>query len=219
MMKQHSMSRIGLILLGFTANEAYSAEMFDSETSNTPNVVIVVTDDQGKGDLGCLGSAIIQTPHLDRFYEDAVSLTNFQVSPTSAPTRAGLMTGRCTNRTNCFHMVAGRSWLFKDEKILAQGFATNGYATGMFGKWHLGNNYPFRPEDRGFQEVVRHGGGGVTQAPDYRENTYCFGFTRIFNFNILSIYGPKEVSKINSNFTVSQCYSLLDYTIKCHETG
>src|SRR5690606_7287344 len=97
---------------------------------------------------------------------------NFHVSPTCAPTRGALMTGRYTNRVGTWHTIAGRSLLFEDETLLPQVFAQNGYATGMFGKWHLGDNYPFRPEDRGFQEVVRHGGGGVKQGPDYWGNNY-----------------------------------------------
>ncbi|MEX0988207.1 MAG: arylsulfatase [Bacteroidales bacterium] len=137
-----------------------------------PNVIFVITDDQGYGDLGVHGNHIIQTPNLDMFYENSVRFTNYHVSPTCAPTRGALMTGRYTNRTNTHHTIAGRSQLFRDEKIIAEIFSENDYITGMFGKWHLGDNYPFRPEDRGFQEVVRHGGGGITQGPDYWGNDY-----------------------------------------------
>ena len=137
-----------------------------------PNVIILITDDQGYGDLGCHGNSVIHTPNLDHFYQEAVRLTNFHVSPTCAPSRSALMTGRFTDRLNCFHTIAGRSQLFRDETILAQVFAQNGYKTAMFGKWHLGDNYPFRPEDRGFQEVVRIGGGGISQGPDYWGNDY-----------------------------------------------
>ena len=137
-----------------------------------PNVVIVITDDQGMGDLGCMGNPIIKTPNIDEFYNEAVRFTNFHVSTTCAPTRGSLMTGRHTNRVNVFHTITGRSLLFEDEVILPQVFARNGYVNGMFGKWHLGDNYPFRPEDRGFHEVVRHGGGGITQGPDYWGNDY-----------------------------------------------
>ena len=137
-----------------------------------PNVVIVITDDQGMGDLGCMGNPIIKTPHIDDFYNEAVRFTNFHVSTTCAPTRGSMMTGRHTNRVNVFHTITGRSLLFEDEVILPQVFAQNGYVNGMFGKWHLGDNYPFRAEDRGFHEVVRHGGGGITQGPDYWGNDY-----------------------------------------------
>ena len=137
-----------------------------------PNIIIVITDDQGMGDLACMGNPYIKTPSLDDFYNESVRLTNFHVSTTCAPTRGSLMSGRHTNRVNVFHTITGRSLLFEDEVILPQVFAQNGYTNGMFGKWHLGDNYPFRPEDRGFHEVVRHGGGGITQGPDYWGNDY-----------------------------------------------
>jgi len=137
-----------------------------------PNVIIVITDDQGMGDLGCQGNPIIKTPHLDDFSNDAVRFTNYHVSTTCAPTRGALMAGRHTNRLNVFHTITGRSLLFEDEVIIPQVFAQNGYTNGMFGKWHLGDNYPFRPEDRGFHEVVRHGGGGISQGPDFWGNDY-----------------------------------------------
>ena len=132
-----------------------------------PNVIIVITDDQGKNDLACMGNPYIKTPNIDAFYKKSVRLTNYHVSTTCAPTRGAIMTGRHTNRVNVFHTITGRSLLFEDEVILPQVFAQNGYTTAMFGKWHLGDNYPYRPEDRGFHEVIRHGGGGVSQGPDY----------------------------------------------------
>jgi arylsulfatase A-like enzyme len=137
-----------------------------------PNVIFVITDDQGMGDLGSMGNPFIKTPNLDAFHKDAVRFTDYHVSTTCAPSRGSIMTGRYTNRLNVFHTITGRSILFEDEVILPQVFAQNGYTNGMFGKWHLGDNYPFRPEDRGFHEVVRHGGGGITQGPDYWENDY-----------------------------------------------
>jgi len=137
-----------------------------------PNVVLVITDDQGYGDLGCHGNPIIQTPNIDRFYSQSIRLTNFHVDPTCSPTRSALMTGRYSSRTGVWHTVMGRSLLRKDEVTLAQLFSAGGYRTGIFGKWHLGDNYPFRPQDRGFEEVLIHGGGGVGQTPDYWGNDY-----------------------------------------------
>ncbi|MFY0713619.1 arylsulfatase [Seonamhaeicola sp. NFXS20] len=153
----------------------YSYHLLAQNNKNTnqrPNIIIVITDDQGKGDLGCEGNPYIKTPAIDKFYSDAVRFTNYHVSTTCAPTRGALMTGRHTNRVNVFHTITGRSLLFEDEVILPQILAQNGYINGMFGKWHLGDNYPYRPEDRGFSEVVRHGGGGITQGPDYWGNDY-----------------------------------------------
>ncbi len=137
-----------------------------------PNVILVITDDQGYGDLGCHGNPIVRTPHLDGFYGESVRLTNYHVGPTCAPTRAGLLTGRYANSTGVWHTIGGRSLLRADEYSLADAFRAHGYVTGLFGKWHLGDNYPYRPQDRGFDEVVVHGGGGVGNTPDYWGNCY-----------------------------------------------
>lgn len=137
-----------------------------------PSVLLIMTDDQGYGDLSCLGSPYVQTPHLDRLHGQSTRLSNFHVSPTCAPTRAALMTGRYNNRVGVWHTIMGRSILRRGEATMADYFSGAGYKTGIFGKWHLGDNYPYRPQDRGFQELLVHGGGGVGQAPDYWGNDY-----------------------------------------------
>lgn len=137
-----------------------------------PNVIVILTDDQGYGDLGYHGNEIVKTPNLDSFAGSSLELTNFHVGTTCAPTRAGLLTGRNSNRNNAWHTIAGCSILLEDEETLPQVFKKNGYQTAMFGKWHLGDNYPFRPHDRGFQDAFYHGGGGVQQTPDYWNNDY-----------------------------------------------
>ena len=137
-----------------------------------PNVILIITDDQGYGEVGFHGNEYIQTPHIDQLARESCRLTDFHVGTTCAPTRSGLMTGRNCNRVGVWHTVMGRSLLRKSETTMADVFRDNGYATGMFGKWHLGDNYPYRPFDRGFDETFYHGGGGVTQAPDYWDNDY-----------------------------------------------
>lgn len=143
--------------------------------ADRPNVIVVMTDDQGYGDLSCHGNPVLKTPHLDRLHSESLRLTDYHVSPTCSPTRAALLTGHWTNRTGVWHTIMGRSMLRADEVTVGQMFQNAGYATGMFGKWHLGDNHPFRPEDRGFGEVMRHGGGGVGQTPDYWDNAYFDG--------------------------------------------
>lgn len=137
-----------------------------------PNIVLILADDQGYGDLGCHGNPVLKTPHLDRLYRQSVRLTNFHVDPTCSPTRSALMTGRYSTRVGVWHTVMGRSMPRADERMMPQAFADSGYATAMFGKWHLGDSFPFRPQDRGFQETLVLGGGGVGQIPDYWGNDY-----------------------------------------------
>lgn len=143
--------------------------------ADQPNVVLVITDDQGYGDLGCAGNPIVKTPHLDKLANESVWLDDYHVAPTCSPTRCALLTGHWTNRTGVWHTIMGRSMLRENEITLGQLLSDAGYETGMFGKWHLGDNYPYRPEDRGFTEVYRHGGGGVGQTPDVWDNSYFDG--------------------------------------------
>ncbi|QEG22766.1 arylsulfatase [Mariniblastus fucicola] len=146
-----------------------------AEDPATPNIVVVITDDQGHGDLSCHGNPVLKTPNIDALAADSIRLTDFHVSPTCSPSRAAFMTGRCSNRTGVWHTIMGRSLLRENEITIAELLRDSGYATGMFGKWHLGDNAPFRPEDRGFTEVYRHSGGGVGQTPDYWDNAYFDG--------------------------------------------
>lgn len=137
-----------------------------------PNVLVVITDDQGYGDIGAHGNGMIQTPNLDRLHSESVRLTDFHVDPTCSPSRSALMSGRYSTRTGVWHTIMGRSLMDPGEQTLAEIFGANGYRTGMFGKWHLGDNYPLRPQDQGFEHVVWHHGGGVGQGPDYWGNDY-----------------------------------------------
>lgn len=164
------MRTLWIILVGLCLN------VVDGVTfAKAPNIVLVITDDQGYGDLSCHGNPILKTPNLDALHSESVRLTDYHVAPTCAPTRSALITGHWTNRTGVWHTIMGRSMLRANEVTIATMLSRAGYATGMFGKWHLGDNYPYRPEDRGFQEVLRHGGGGVGQTPDYWDNAYFDG--------------------------------------------
>jgi arylsulfatase A-like enzyme len=141
-------------------------------TAARPNVILMITDDQGYGDLACHGNPHLHTPNLDKLHAQSVRLTNFHVSPLCAPTRAALLTGRYSLRTGVWHVLSGHSLLRQGEVTMADVLRANGYRTGIFGKWHLGENYPFRPTDRGFDEAVVHGGGGIGTTPDYWGNDY-----------------------------------------------
>lgn len=163
------------MLLSFTGALIWFCIALDIQASEKPNVVIVMTDDQGYGDLSCHGNPVLKTPHIDQLHAESVRLLDYHVAPTCSPTRAAFLTGHWTNRTGVWHTIMGRSMLRENEVTLGQIFKDAGYATGMFGKWHLGDNYPFRPEDRGFDEVMRHGGGGVGQTPDFWDNAYFDG--------------------------------------------
>lgn len=131
-----------------------------------PNVIVVMTDDQGYGDLGVHGNPVIRTPHLDRMSRESAVLSNFYVSPVCTPTRASLMTGRYNYRTRAIDTFRGRAMADPEETTIAEVLSSHGYATGIFGKWHLGDCYPMRAIDQGFQEALVHRGGGIGQPSD-----------------------------------------------------
>ena len=138
--------------------------------ADQPNIILVITDDQGYGDLACHGNPILKTPNLDEFHKQSLRLTDYHVSPTCAPTRGALMCGQPTDKAGPWHTINGRNYLRKEKVTLPETLAANGYATGHFGKWHLGDNYPYRPQDRGFQHALYHGGGGVGQQEEEQQS-------------------------------------------------
>ncbi len=144
----------------------------DDAGRKRPNVILVITDDQGYGDVGALGNTMIRTPNLDVLHGQSVHLTDFHVDPTCSPTRSALNSGRYSTRTGVWHTIMGRSLMNSSELTIAEVLKSGGYRTGMFGKWHLGENYPLRPQDQGFDDVVCHGGGGVGNGPDWWGNDY-----------------------------------------------
>ena len=141
-------------------------------SESPPNMILVITDDQGYGDIAAHGNPVIKTPVLDRLHAESVRLVDFHVDPTCSPTRSALLTGRYSTRTGVWHTIMGRSLMRPEEVTIAEVFRSAGYATGMVGKWHLGDNYPLRPQDQGFDEVFYHPAGGVGQGPDFFGNDY-----------------------------------------------
>lgn len=136
------------------------------------NVILVMTDDQGYGDLSCHGNPVLKTPNLDQLYSESVRFTDFHVAPMCTPTRGQLLTGRDAMDNGATFVCLGRSMMRQELPTMADLFAGEGYKTALFGKWHLGDSYPYRPNDRGFQEVVRHGAWGITSIADYFGNDY-----------------------------------------------
>ncbi len=125
------------------------------ETGRTrPNVILILTDDQGYGEVAAHGNPVIKTPHMDRLYAAGVRLTDFHVDPTCSPTRSALLTGRYSTRTGVWHTINGRSMLNPDELTLAETFKANGYRTAMIGKWHLGDNTIEEDVVVGYKEVL-----------------------------------------------------------------
>ncbi|GGD11519.1 arylsulfatase [Aquisalinus flavus] len=173
-MKKITAFTFGLVISACAASEQ-PADAISAQTSENageaPHVVLIMTDDQGYGDVGYTGNPLIRTPHIDALAGESARFTDFHVDPTCSPTRAALMTGQNSLRAGVWHTIMGRSLLPTEQVTIAEVLQGAGYATGIFGKWHLGDNYPFRPEDQGFEHTVIHGGGGVGQTPDYWGNT------------------------------------------------
>jgi arylsulfatase A-like enzyme len=143
-----------------------------SRRERPPNILLIITDDQGYGDLSLHGNLHLKTPHLDRIATEGAQLTQFQVCPVCSPTRASLMTGRYNYRTGVVDTYLGRSMMHSDEVTLAEMLRPAGYRTGIFGKWHLGDNYPLRAMDQGFDESLTHKGGGMGQPSDPPGSSY-----------------------------------------------
>ncbi|MCE2825505.1 MAG: arylsulfatase [Verrucomicrobium sp.] len=135
----------------------------DPIAGSRPNIVFIMSDDQGYGELSCHGNPILRTPHLDRLHAQSLRFTSYHVSPTCAPTRSALLTGRHEFRNGVTHTIFERERLRLDAVTLAEVLRSAGYSTGIFGKWHLGDEDDHLPERRGFDRVLIHGGGGIGQ--------------------------------------------------------
>lgn len=150
-----------------------------AQKNERPNVIIIITDDQGYGDLGITGNPHVKTPVIDAFGNSSVRFNNFYVSPVCAPTRSSLMTGRYSLRTGMRDTYNGGATMASNEVTIAEMLKQANYKTGVFGKWHLGDNYPSRPSDQGFDESLIHLSGGMGQVGDF--TTYFQGNRSYFD--------------------------------------
>ena len=146
-----------IVLFAVAVGSAYAA------TPGRPNILLVLPDDVGYGDYSCLGSPIMKTPAVDAFWKESVRFTQFHFSPTCAPTRSALLTGRHEFKNGVTHTINERERMTLKATTLAQVLKSAGYTTGIFGKWHLGDEDAYQPGRRGFDEVYIHGGGGIGQ--------------------------------------------------------
>ncbi|WP_296704207.1 arylsulfatase [Algoriphagus sp.] len=158
-------------------------QLFSYELSafaqSLPNVIVIITDDQGYGDFGFTGNPHVSTPTLDKLAQQSIEFTNFYVSPVCAPTRSSLMTGRYSLRTGIRDTYNGGAMMATNEITIAELLRKKNYTTGIFGKWHLGDNYPMRPSDQGFDESLIHLSGGMGQVGDF--TTYYQGDRSYFD--------------------------------------
>ncbi|MFO0908356.1 MAG: arylsulfatase [Isosphaeraceae bacterium] len=171
-----NLNRLVWGILCLTVPTSFCADLVQGATASgrRPNVLVIITDDQGIGDFGWMGNPVIRTPNLDRLARESVRLTRFHVSPVCSPTRSSLMTGRYNYRTPVVDTYVGRSMMAPDEVTIAEMLGAAGYRTAIFGKWHLGDTYPMRPIDQGFQEALVLRGGGIGQPSDPPDGTSYF---------------------------------------------
>jgi arylsulfatase A-like enzyme len=120
--------------------------------ADKPNIVVILADDQGWGDLSINGNKNLATPNIDSLGRGGVMLDRFYVCPVCSPTRAEFLTGRYHPRGGVFNVTTGGERLNTDVKTIADTFKAAGYATGAFGKWHNGSQWPYHPNARGFDE-------------------------------------------------------------------
>jgi arylsulfatase A-like enzyme len=143
-----------------------------------PNVILVITDDQGYGDLSIHGNPVLRTPNLDRLASESIRLIDFHVAPMCTPSRGQLLSGRDALFNGAMNVGSGRALLRRTLPTMANFFAGNGYRTGLFGKWHLGDNYPYRAQDRGFEETLTYPSSLMSSVADTWNNDYFDDFYR-----------------------------------------
>ncbi len=157
-----------LIFCGFCEKSAHAKQ---------PNIVVILSDDQGWGDLSLHGNPNLQTPNIDRLAHEGAMFERFYVSPLCAPTRAEFLTGRYHPRTGVHGVTTGAERLNLDEYTVAEAFQAANYKTAIFGKWHNGSQYPYHPLARGFEEFYGFTSGhwGIYFDPPLEHNGKIVG--------------------------------------------
>jgi len=166
-MKNKFYLSISFLILGLI-----SLNPLTSSAQNQPNIILMLTDDQGYGDIGAHGNPFLKTPHIESIGEEGLEMTHFFAYPNCSASRAAILTGRYPYRTGVTAVTQIDHFMNTSEVTIAEVLGENGYRTGIFGKWHLGDNTPMRPTDQGFQEALVHKGGGIGQAAGPAGNTY-----------------------------------------------
>lgn len=205
MLKANKLILVLIVLLNLVSGFSKALE------NEHPNVIIIITDDQGYGDLGITGNPHVKTPVIDNFTRESVRFNQFYVSPVCAPTRSSLMTGRYSLRTGVRDTYNGGAIMATEEVTIAEMLKHSGYKTGMFGKWHLGDNYPSRPGDQGFDESLIHLSGGMGQPGDFttffkRDSSYFDpvlwfnGEQKAFKGYCSNIFADEAINFIEKNY-------------------
>lgn len=204
------MLKTSKIIFAFTLLMLAVSVFSSAQEKQLPNVIVIITDDQGYGDLGITGNPHVKTPVLDNFARESIRFNQFYVSPVCAPTRASLMTGRFSLRTGIRDTYNGGAIMATEEVTIAEMLKQAGYKTGMFGKWHLGDNYPSRPGDQGFDESLIHLSGGMGQPGDFttffkRDSSYFDpvlwynGEQKAYNGYCSDIFAEEAIGFIEQN--------------------
>ncbi|MEX2592461.1 MAG: arylsulfatase [Anditalea sp.] len=183
---------IGVLYAVIIGGTDADAVVLSDNAQEKPNIILIMTDDQGIGDIGYLGNPFIRTPNLDHLAANSTRFTNFHVNPVCSSTRAALMTGKYPEKTGIYDTFNGGAIMDTKEITIAELLKDNGYRTGIFGKWHLGDSYPYRSIDQGFDNSLVHKGGGIGQPGDI--DNYAAGDRAYFD-PVLYKNGKKNQSK------------------------
>ena len=144
---------LALLVMAVSCKDQVKPDLIlNSQRTNKPNIVIILTDDQGWGDLGITGNTNLATPNIDAIAKNGVMFDHFYASPVCSPTRAELLTGRYFPRLGVYSTSSGGERLNLNETTIAEVFKEAGYATAAYGKWHNGMQPPYHPNARGFDD-------------------------------------------------------------------